>query len=715
MKSILTYILTGLFLLIFSPIYSQDQYELIQENRMAEGPSYAVGVGENTVAYGDGAIIKIFETTETGDPLFSSQIEVHSTIRDIVIEGDFLYLAADEVGVMMYNISDPSSPLLYKTYLSDEYDFQLIVIGQYVYLSDGRGSLKVIDMDYPFSPMQVAEFDILHKAWELVLRGDRLLATVYGNAFVFDVSNPAVPVELVNIEIKSFSDGEIVGQKLYLTDHDSLHIYDISNIAHPELVGKFDSGSSRLVKIEIVGDYLYAIGTSGKYTIYEIAPGNIFHYVGQSIDGGYYLDLEVVGDLSYVIGVREGLVVYNHEDKFNPAVEFRDENASFVYGLDVKGDVCYIANEYDGLQIYNIDGDNNFVRTGGIDYDSEAAYQVEVEGNYAYVARRSTGLSIIDVSDRFNPVEVATLEIDGRTNDIEIRGTFLYLAQRDIGLVVLDVSDPFNPLEVGRYDINGDMYNLDVQSSYAYVANGSQGLFIIDVSDPTNPIMASVYNDDVIPDIIVKRARDVEVVNNTAYLADYGNGFHVIDITDKENPIQISNEIDYGTSTAIRFKDDIIYLGRYLEGISIFDVSDPAQILELDTYNTGGRVEDIALSGNHILTSEWDCGFYLFSLMKTTSTADISSRKSVEVNVYPNPTNSNLTIDIELQNSYFVNVSIVDINGQNLGLLYEGKLPEGDQKIDIQDVIINDLKSGIYMLKVTFDDNQIFEPLIIYR
>ena len=716
MKSIFTFILAGLFFLILGPIYSQDHYELILEERMVDGPSYAVGVSENTIAYGDGAIIKIFELPEIGDPSFSSQIEIHSTIRDIVIEGDFLYLAADEIGVMMFDISDRTSPILYRTYPSDEYGFQLIVIGQYVYLSDDSGSLKVIDMENPSGPMQVVEFDILHKAWELVLRGDRLLATVYGNAFVFDVSNPALPVELVNIESKSFSDGDIVGQKLYLTDHDTLHIYDISDIGHPELVGKFDSGSSRLVKIEIVGDYLYAIGTSGKYTIYEIAPDNIIHYVGQSIDGGYYLDLEVVDDFSYVISVREGLVIMNHEDKFNPELVFRGGNGSFVYGLDVKGDVCYIANEYDGLQIYDIDGDNNFVKTGGLDFESgsEAAYQVEVEGNYAYVARRSSGLSIIDVSDRYNPVEVATLEIDGRTNDVEIRGTLLYLAQRSVGLVVVDVSDPHNPLELSTYAIDGEMYNLDVHGSYAYVADGSQGLYIIDVSDPVNPVLSSVYNDDMIPDIVVKRARDVEVVDNTAYLADYGNGFHIIDITDKENPIQISNEINYGTSTAIRFKDDIIYLGRYLEGISIFGVSNPLDIKEFDTYNTGGRLEDIALSGNHILTSEWDCGFSLFNLLKTTSTADISNEKSLKINVYPNPASTNFALDIVLQKPYFVTVSILDVNGQNLGSIYEGNLAEGIQKIDFQATTIKNLNSGIYMLKVTYGNNQIFEPLILH-
>ncbi len=70
-----------------------------------------------------------------------------------------------------------------------------------------------------------------------------------------------------------------------------LFFYNWVDYTPPELIEKFAPGSTRMVRIEIDGEYLYAVGSSGKYTIYEIAPDDEFIHIGQVIDGGYFLDL----------------------------------------------------------------------------------------------------------------------------------------------------------------------------------------------------------------------------------------------------------------------------------------------------------------------------------------------------------------------------------------------------------------------------------------
>jgi len=713
MKNTFTLILAVLFLFLFNPLYSQDIYELIQQDRMANGPSYAVGVSDNAVAYGDGAILKIFALSGTGNPTLASQTELHALITDIVIKDNFLYVSVEEAGLLMYEISDPATPILHRSYASTEYEFQLEVMGQYVYLSDDLGKIMVIDMEDPQGPSLVTEMDIMYEAEELILRGDRLIAIVYDNTFIFDVSNPTQPIELVHMQNKSFSDGDIISNTLYLSDHDTLHIFDITDISQPELVHKFDSGTTRLIKFEIVGDYVYAVGTNGRYTIYEMGPDYAFDFIGHSTEGGYFIDLVVVGTNAYIVGVRAGLIRMDNTDRTNPIIDFADENASFVYGLDIKGDVCYIANEYDGLQIYDIDGANNFVKVGGLTFPFEAAYQVEVEGNIAYVARRSEGLSIVNVNDRSAPVEIASLELDGRTYDVEVRGNLLYMAQDDVGMHVVDVSDPASPEVIGTLSIPGNVFNLDVHGSYAYVASGTEGLHIVDISDPTDPQLASVYNDGIIPDILVGRSRDVFISDNTAYLADFGEGFHIINVTDKENPMPISHESDYGNGTSIQVKENILYLGRYLEGISIFDISDPLNIRELDTYDTGSRVEDIALSGDHILVNDYACGFYLFDLLMTTSTEDIAMDRLVHFDIFPNPTTETFSIGMNLKQSAAVRISLLDTEGRLLQNLYEGTMLGRQQILDFQGNVLNNLSTGIYFINVNVENDQMSKAIFI--
>lgn len=228
------------------------------------------------------------------------------------------------------------------------------------------------------------------------------------------------------------------------------------------------------------------------------------------------------------------------------------------------------------------------------------ANNVEVSGNYAYIASGSTGLQVVDVSNKAMPKIVASLDTPGNGNDVEIVGNYAYLADDAFGLRIIDISNPLVPALTGVYDTPGIAWDVAVRGGYAFVADGASGLQIIDVSNPAQPSRVGFL---ILPG--TAKGVDVDMGRRLAVVAAGTKGVYVVNIRDTATPILLGTASG-GDVRDVAVNENYAFLADYSRSFTSVDISNPAApVVGVSTpLDLGGRLQDIALSGNFVLGAD---------------------------------------------------------------------------------------------------------------
>lgn len=84
--------------------------------------------------------------------------------------------------------------------------------------------------------------------------------------------------------------------------------------------------------------------------------------------------------------------------------------------------------------------------------------------------------------------------------------------------------------------------------------------------------------------------------------------------------------------------------------------------------------------------------------------------KLMNISIQPNPVSDAGTITFSLINSVFVQIDILNIYGQQVKIFFNGRLDEGVVRLDFE---IDDLPSGLYLIRVNDGDSKHSERLVI--
>jgi hypothetical protein len=89
-------------------------------------------------------------------------------------------------------------------------------------------------------------------------------------------------------------------------------------------------------------------------------------------------------------------------------------------------------------------------------------------------------------------------------------------------------------------------------------------------------------------------------------------------------------------------------------------------------------------------------------------TADLNNK----IMIFPNPIKGKANILFETSNSSIINIQLFDLQGRQIGSLFNGYQKKGKQNIDF-DITSLAINSGIYNLRVTTKDGQINQLILI--
>ena len=218
---------------------------------------------------------------------------------------------------------------------------------------------------------------------------------------ISDPYNPTVADELLignNLIVQMY----LKGNTAYIvTSSQGVKLVNVTNPLDLQLLASYGFLSGN--EIDIVGNYLYAVNTSGALTILNITDSLLITYAGGLSLGGYPTDIEVFNNKAYISKVSTGGCL-QIVDVTTPATP-------------------------SSISLYS--GDYEFL--SGM-------------GDYVYLTRNST-FSVLDITDSSSVQYAGGFEIPGFVNDVSVSGSYAYTGSN--GFRVLDISDSTHPVEIG--------------------------------------------------------------------------------------------------------------------------------------------------------------------------------------------------------------------------------------------------------------------------
>jgi hypothetical protein len=256
--------------------------------------------------------------------------------------------------------------------------------------------------------------------------------------------------------------------------------------------------------------------------------------------------------------------------------------------------------------------------------------QVQLRGEYAYVAAGEGGLRVYDVaqidqkgfSERITTAPVSrfgqkfwvktryatavaaptTLAVDPARTKLAVNEeqpihplyAYVYVVDKYEGLILVNAAtlldgDPLNNYLKRALTFNpggalNDANNIAIAGTYAYITT-AQALVIVNINDPLNP--------RIVNQIRLKNPRSSAVQFRYGFVVD-DEGLKVVDLTTPEQARLVE-----GAFVALAHAHDVYaartyaYVANGKDGIAIVDVEQPEHPRLDQTYNAGGKLNDV--------------------------------------------------------------------------------------------------------------------------
>jgi len=544
-------------------------------------------------------------------PKLVGSCDSYGIARKIVVRDNRAYVAADAQGMVIYDISEPTTPTLLSHTGSPRYAKNIALSGDYAFVASDTAGLRIHGIANSSSPTFVGSYDIAGypgpTAYDVVVRDDyAYVAFGESGLVILDISSPDTPLLVGSCDTPNEAMGiAINGDYAYVADKNSLQIINIFTpdapsveLTYPAPVGAWN--------IAVAGAYVYlAGGTTNRLTVLEVGDLSspsapiLITQVPDTLDpafAGRVLDIAVDGNYVYVAAQSE-VHVLNMATPSSPLM-VGTEASEYASGIALSGRHAFIA-DWSEVTCLDITCPSSPQVVSTLPTPSSAT-DVAVTGNIACVSywKNPSGMHIYNIADPENPTLIANGYYGSGCSAVAVNGTTAYLACSSSAgtLVIVDISDPEAPVQLANFNTDSFPSDVVIRGNYAYVADlGS--LQIVDVSVSTAPFLASSA---ITPGV----ARGVVVEDDYAYVAD-GSSLTVISVADPRAPIQVHSHVLGGNAEAskIAFTNDHLFVAAGDAGLLVFNILDPTEPSLTFTYDDSGSVWNISTYADFALVS----------------------------------------------------------------------------------------------------------------
>jgi hypothetical protein len=271
------------------------------------------------------------------------------------------------------------------------------VSGDYAYIADLNGSLRVISTADPAHPFEVGHYDTTCSYSHVtIVKNDYVYLPDAGPGLlhVISIADPVHPVEVGSLSVPGWpGDIAVAGQYAYVANGEAVLVVSVADPANPVLVASSDSLGTAVSGVATSGDYVYAVD-------YD-----------------------------------QGLEVISVVDPLHPVVVGHCDFTS-AWGVAVSGSIVCTAG-FDGMNVISVADPANPTRVGFIGTGMSYYMDLNMDGNLVYVADDPQGLRVISVADPSHPLQVGHYDESGQGKGVTLAGGYIFLGDGFTGLLIL--------------------------------------------------------------------------------------------------------------------------------------------------------------------------------------------------------------------------------------------------------------------------------------
>jgi hypothetical protein len=351
-------------------------------------------------------------------PHWIAQSETPVFAKDVVVEGDFTYLAIGTGGIMIFDVSDPTHPfevshLVGATQPGWSAQANYLELDRdHLFISDGYfHKIHVVNVEDPYHPFVVTDIATPSHNEGLALYGDFLyLATGSTGVEVYSIADPVNPVHVRTVSGTWLTNVKVINNLLITTSLPGRSsIYSLADPGHPILQDQFDSPDEMETwGLTSLGDLVYVSGFLNTWILDISVPQATVH-VGTFPRGSQFV--EIFHDRLYMTPFH--LEVYELTDPLDPVLAHVLPDPAYPFSpirqVTMSEEFLFAAADDAGLMVADFRGKD----WEGI--QSFLAFQNEPEDmmvldDHALVATGTHGVQCIDITDPESPSFVGTLD-----------------------------------------------------------------------------------------------------------------------------------------------------------------------------------------------------------------------------------------------------------------------------------------------------------------
>jgi hypothetical protein len=430
----------------------------------------------------------IVDLTDPSVPAVLSNLSLPSRGHGLAARYNYVYVATD-AGLSILEVSDPSDPILLGSVDLPGSPEGIDILDYYACVAADNVGVVIVDVHDPTNPVEVARLSNAHSATSVAAGTEYVFVGASPSdmtvIFCVDVRAPGRPRILGDVVVSPSRHAAIAAQggNAYVADYyRALRVVSSEGSTVPVPVGVYDNYyiiDARVVKVAGSVAYLLA---SGLVTIDVTDP--TFPAELARLGLGHPEDLALSDTLALVATNHEGLAIVGVGDPESPSVlGFVDLPGAEA--VATVGSLACVAASFGGLQLVDFEDPYNPYVVGSVQTFANAK-DVAVEDDLAYVACPDSGLQVVDIADPTEPRIIASLALPSWIGRVHISDSVAYLARGGKGVTLVDVSNPANPCVISEWDTPYAAREVVRYGDYLYVADWKTGLVIIDASDPVN-------------------------------------------------------------------------------------------------------------------------------------------------------------------------------------------------------------------------------------
>ena len=269
-----------------------------------------------------------------------------------------------------------------------------------------------------------------------------------------------------------------------------------------------------------------------------------------------------------------------------PSVSQLDHDGSLFFGADVQD-----------LVLMRLDAEGRLVETGRLALGGEIT-ALDLDGDLAVAAvfdweQWRTWLTIIDVTDPGQPAALGSLDLSSNAYliTLAVEGTTAVWSEFN-GYHFVDLMEPAHPIERSVVSTRPGFTDFAMAGGFLYGGEISTGLLVID------------YHDLDVPEIVYSSReyrpwRKMQVSGERLYFYSYPQGLMIVDVTDPASPVTVGH---FAASVARFDVQGERLVAQFGLRTALFDVSDPANLVEIDAVGTAtDRPDTLLLQGPWIV------------------------------------------------------------------------------------------------------------------